>query len=181
VAIECRENAGGLHILDTAYWAEVVEPETGQPLPAGQRGELVLTSLGRHGSPLIRYRTGDLVRVDRRPCPCGRPFLRLDGGILGRSDDMIHVRGNNLHPSALAALIFRFAEVAEYRLEVDESASMAELRVEVEPVAGRPGDDLADRIGRAIRDELLFRADVRTVAPGTLPRYEMKAKRLVKK
>src|SRR5262249_40441108 len=141
-------------------------------------GELVLTNLGRHGSPLLRYRTGDLVSADPEPCPCGRPLLRLKGGILGRADDMIHLRGNNLHPAALEAVLRRFREVAEYRVEVDRSAALAVLRVEVEPLPEAAGDDLAGRVERAIRDELLFRAEVRAVAPGTLPRYEMKARRV---
>ena len=167
-AIECPENPGGLHVLERDYIAEVLDPATQQPVCGGQTGELVLTNLGRWGSPLLRYRTGDLVCADAEPCPCGRPFLRLRGGILGRADDMIHLRGNNLHPSTLEGIIRRFDEVAEYRVEVDRSSALAVLRVEVEPVAGASGD-VAERVDRAIRDELLFRAEVRAVAPGSLP------------
>ena len=166
-AIECPANPAGLHVLEDDYIAEVIDPADGQPVPAGQAGELVLTNLGRVGSSLIRYRTGDLVSVDPRPCPCGSAYLRLDGGILGRCDDMIHLRGNNVYPSALEALLRRFPEVAEYR-------------VEVEAVNGG-GAGLVERVDRAIRDELLFRAEVRLVAPGSLPRFEMKARRFVKK
>jgi phenylacetate-CoA ligase len=180
VAVECRENPGGLHILENEYLAEVIDPATTAPAPPGQVGELVLTNLGRWGSPVLRYRTGDLVRVDGRPCPCGRSFLRLVGGILGRSDDMIHVRGNNLYPSALEAVIRRFPELAEYRVEVVETNHLAALRVEIEPVRAELGPALAEGVGRAIRDELLFRAEVTAVAPGTLPRYEMKANRIKK-
>jgi phenylacetate-CoA ligase len=158
---------------------EVIDPQTSLVVAPGEMGELVLTNLGRLGSPVIRYRTGDLVRLDVRPCPCGRAWTRLDGGILGRRDDMIHLRGNNVHPSALESVILRFAEVAEYRVLVDRSGTLAELRVEVEPFAASPGDDLAERIGRAIRDAFLFRAEVKLVAPGSLPRFEMKAKRVV--
>jgi phenylacetate-CoA ligase len=181
VGIECSENPAGLHIVDTEYIAEVVDVKTGQPVPAGQTGELVITNLGRLGSPLIRYRTGDLVRVDPRPCPCGSPFLRLEGGILGRTDDMIHLRGNNLYPSALEAVIRRFPEVAEYRVEVDETGSLAELRIEVEPQDDKQGARVAQRVSQAIRDELLFRAEVVAVSPGTLPRFEMKANRISRK
>ena len=176
-AIECLRNPGGLHVLERDYIAEILDPATQAPVPAGQAGELVLTNLGRRGSPLLRYRTGDLVCADPEPCPCGSAFVRLKGGILGRADDMIHLRGNNLHPSSLEAVIRRFREVAEYRVEVDRSAALAVLRVEVEPVPGAPGD-VAERVDRAIRDELLFRAEVRAVAPGSLPRYEMKARRI---
>ncbi|MBY0527963.1 MAG: AMP-binding protein [Gemmataceae bacterium] len=176
LSIECPENPAGLHILETEYIAEVLDPRTERPTPAGTIGELVLTNLHRWGSPLLRYRTGDLVRVDPKPCPCGRSLLRLEGGILGRTDDMIHLRGNNLHPSALEAVIRRFAAVAEFRVEVDQSSPLAALKVEVEA-----GSDVAERIGRAIRDELLFRAEVMAVPTGSLPRFEMKARRIVKK
>jgi phenylacetate-CoA ligase len=179
VTAECVENPGGIHVLEHHYVAEVIDPATGRDVPPGTVGELVLTNLGRWGSPLLRYRTGDLVRVDPRPCPCGCAFVRLDGGIRGRADDMIILRGNNVHPGALQAILHRFDEVAEYRLEVDRSGTLPVLRVEIE-VNGAAGD-VAARVDRAIRDELLFRAEVRTVAPGTLPRFEMKAQRLVKK
>jgi len=187
LGIECPENPGGLHLLETECLAEVIEPATGKPLPPGQTGELVLTNLGRWGSPLLRYRTGDLVRIDPRPCRCGRNWVRLEGGILGRTDDMIYLRGNNLYPSALEAVIRRFVDVAEYRVQVDQAESLPVLRIEVEPLpsaasGGRqPPDGLAERISRAIRDELLFRAEVTTVATGTLPRFEMKARRIVLK
>jgi phenylacetate-CoA ligase len=175
VAVECPENPAGLHVLETAYVAEVVEAASGQPTAVGEIGELVLTNLGRRGSPVVRYRTGDRVRVDPIPCPCGRSLLRLAGGVLGRTDDMIQVRGNNLHPAALEAVLHRFPEVAEYRIAVDRSGPMTALHIEVEPVAAT--GDLPERIGRAIRDELLFRAEVTAVAPGALPRFEMKARR----
>jgi phenylacetate-CoA ligase len=175
---ECLANPAGLHLLETEYLVEVIEPANGKPVAVGQPGELVLTTLGRWGSPLLRYRTGDLVKVDPRACPCGRPFVRLEGGILGRTDDMIHLRGNNLYPSALESVIRRFREVAEYRIEVDQTGPLAELKVEVEPLAMEQGGELANRVGRAIREELLFRADVTAVAPGSLPRFEMKAQRV---
>jgi phenylacetate-CoA ligase len=181
LGIECPDNPAGLHLLETDCVPEVIDPATGRPVPIGQTGELVLTNLGRWGSPLLRYRTGDLVCVDPQPCPCGRSFIRLRGGILGRADDMIHVRGNNVYPSVLEALIGRFAEVAEYRVEVDQTAALPVLHVELEPFRTMQAADLAARVDRAIRDELLFRAEVRTVAPGTLPRFEMKARRVTLK
>jgi phenylacetate-CoA ligase len=174
VAIECLENPGGLHILEEDYLAEVIEPATTRAVAPGDVGELVLTNLGRVGSPLLRYRTGDLVRLDPRPCPCGRPWLRLDGGILGRTDDMIHVRGNNFYPAALEAIVRRFHEVGEYRAVVSCRGTMSSLRLEVE---AEP--EVAERVGQAIREELLFRANVVAVPPGTLPRFDMKARRVV--
>jgi phenylacetate-CoA ligase len=177
--IECVENPAGLHLVESEYIVEVLDPELLEPVPAGETGELVLTNLGRVGSPLIRYRTGDLVCVDPVPCPCGRSFVRLKGGILGRADDMIHLRGNNVHPSTLEAVIRRFTEVAEFRIAVDRSQALASLRIDVEPLPGFAPETVAENVGRAIRDELLFRAEVRAVAPGSLPRYEMKARRVV--
>jgi phenylacetate-CoA ligase len=177
MTIECPEAPGGLHVLEDDYFAEVIEPATTRPATPGQVGELVVTNLGRRGSPLVRYRTGDLVRASAKPCPCGRPWLRLDGGILGRTDDMIAVRGNNLYPSALEGVIRRFADVAEYRVVVDAGAALAELRIEIEPTADA-ANGLADRIAAAIRAELLFRAAVTLVPPGALPRFEMKANRI---
>ena len=135
---------------------------------------MVLTNLGRLGSPLLRYRTGDLVRVDPKPCPCGRPWMRLAGGILGRTDDMIAVRGNNFYPSALENVLRRFAEIAEYRVTIDRSSALAAMRIEIEGAA--PG--LAERVTDAIRDELMFRAEVALTPPGSLPRFEMKAQRI---
>ncbi len=175
--IECPENPAGLHLLESDYIAEVLDPNNQQPAPPGQIGELVLTNLGRWGSPLLRYRTGDLVRIEERPCPCGRTFLRLEGGILGRTDDMIHLRGNNLYPSALEAVVRRFPEVAEYRVEVDHSGTLPALRIELEPLSPNQDSGIVEQVERAIRDELLFRAEVVAVAPGSLPRYEMKAQR----
>jgi phenylacetate-CoA ligase len=177
VGVECPENPAGLHLLETEYVVEVIDPDSGQAVPPGEIGELVLTNLGRWGSPVIRYRTGDLVRIDSQPCPCGRSFIRLEGGILGRTDDMIHVRGNKLYPTALEAVIRRIPEVAEYRVEIDRSGPLTVLRIEVEPMTAASGD-LAARVSRAIGDELLFRAEVTAVAPGTLPRFEMKARRI---
>jgi phenylacetate-CoA ligase len=184
LAIECPHNPGGLHILEDDFFAEVIPPTRNEGVPslalrAGDNGigELVLTNLGRLGSPLLRYRTGDLVRVDPRPCPCGRKWLRLDGGILGRTDDMIAIRGNNFYPSALENVLRRFAEIVEYRVTIDRSSALAALRIEIEP-AESAAQRLAERVTDAIRDELMFRAEVALAEPGTLPRFEMKAQRI---
>jgi phenylacetate-CoA ligase len=179
VAVEAADCPGALYLLECEYLAEVIDPATGVGVPDGTAGELVLTNLGRVGSPLIRYRTGDLVKLATAPDPRGRAWRRLDGGILGRADDMIHVRGNNVYPAAIEAIVRRFPEVAEFRVCVDHSKPLADLRLEVEPAAG-DGPKLAERVARAVRDELLFRVEVSAVAPGTLPRFEMKARRVVR-
>lgn len=180
VAVEAAACPGEMYLLECEYLAEVIGPDTGRAVPDGEPGELVLTNLGRVGSPLIRYRTGDLVRVATTPDPAGRTWRRLDGGILGRADDMIHVRGNNLYPGAIEAIIRRFPDVAEYRLFVDRTNPLADLRIEIEPLAG-DGRALAEAVGRAVRDELLFRVEVTPALPGSLPRFEMKARRVVVK
>jgi phenylacetate-CoA ligase len=178
VAVEADDQPRQMYLLESEYHAEVVDPTTGAAVPDGEVGELVLTNLGRTGSPLIRYRTGDLVRVVTDADPSGRPWRRLDGGILGRADDMIQVRGNNVYPSAIEAIVRRFPNVAEYRLFVDRSNPLADLRLEIEPANG-DGIALADAIGRAVRAELLFRVDVTPTPPGSLPRFELKARRVV--
>jgi len=179
--IECLPQPAGLHLLESDYLVEVIDPATGAARPPGEAGELILTNLGRLGSPVVRYRTGDLVCAAAQPCPCGLTFVRLEGGILGRTDDMILLRGNNLYPAALEAVIHRFADVAEYRVIVDQSAALAELRIEIEPCAGSDPASLAERVSRAIRDAFWFRAEVITVAQGALPRFDMKARRIVRK
>jgi phenylacetate-CoA ligase len=181
MGVECLDNPAGIHLLESEFIAEVIDSETARPVPPGVPGELVVTNLGRLGSPLIRYRTGDVVRIDPRPCPCGSPFVRLDGGILGRTDTMIHIRGNNLYPSAIEAVLRAIPGLSEYRVEVDRSGALAELCITVEPAADADGALLAQDVSRAIRDELLLRAVVSVVPAGSLPRFEMKAKRLVPK
>jgi phenylacetate-CoA ligase len=177
VAVEPIDRPGGLLVLDDFYLAEAIDPPSGKPAAAGELGELVLTNLGRTGSPLIRYRTGDLVRAEIGPG--NRCWLA--GGILGRVDDMIHLRGNNVYPAAVEAIIRRCPEVAEYRLLMDETAALADLRIEIECVPSADPSIVVDRISKALRDELLFRAEVTSVPSGSLPRFEMKAQRLVKK
>ncbi len=140
-----------------------------------------MTTFRRLASPLIRYRTGDLVSVDPHPCACGRALLRLEGGLCGRADDMVVVRGNNLHPATLQTILHRFPEVAEYTVEIDKQSALAEVRIAVEPAAGADGPVLARRVQQAIRDELLFRAEVLAVPAGSLPRGDMKARRWLRK
>lgn len=178
VTVETLAQPGGLHILDRWYLAEVIDPVTLEPVTPGNLGELVLTNLHRLGCPLVRYRTGDLVRVDPTPGAEAGIGPRLMGGILGRVDDMITLRGNNVYPSAIQAILHRFPEVVEFRLAVENEASLQALRIDVELTGNNP--EVVRHIDQAIRDELLFRARVCTVAAGTLPRFEMKAQRTAK-
>ena len=177
---ECAEAPGGMHVIESEFIASVIDPESTEPLPDGQLGELVLTNLGRWGSPLIRYRTGDQVVLSRDRCACGRWFARIEDGIRGRTDDMLVIRGNNVFPTAIEAILREFQEVAEYRLLVDQSETMADLRIEVEPYSDCDQAGLGERVEVAIRHRLHFRAEVTVVEAGTLPRPEMKAHRLVR-
>lgn len=172
------------HLIETENIFEVVDPATGRPVPPGERGELVVTNLGRHGSPVIRYRTGDMVCLDAGPCPCGRTFHRLRGGILGRVDDMITVRGVNVFPSTLENIVRRYPEVDEFRIEVFKARGMDEVRLLLEIDPGRHGqatpERISERVALDIRQDLALRMEVLPVSPGTLPRFELKAKRLVR-
>jgi len=175
VAFETTERPNEMKLLESEFFVEVIDPATDQP---GESGELVLTNLGRLGSPLIRYRTGDLVTLS--PGRDAQGCRSIAGGILSRADDMIHIRGNNLYPSALEAVIRRFREVAEFRIVVDDSETLSDLTIEIEPADATGGAKLADSVARAIRDALLFRVDVVAVAPGSLPRFELKSRRVVR-
>jgi phenylacetate-CoA ligase len=179
LGFECESAPDDVHLMENQCIVEVVDPNTGRAAAEGETGELVLTNLGRWGSPVIRYRTGDQVRLARGLCACGRWFARMRGGILGRMDDMFVVRGNNVFPTALEAILRTFDDVAEYSVEVHQNGSLARVKLIVEPAPAADPVRLAERVGRAIHDALSFRAEVTTVPPGTLPRFEMKARRFV--
>ncbi len=177
LAVECPENPGGLHLLETECIAEILDPATQEPVAAGTQGELVITNLGRTGSPLFRYRTGDLVVAATNPCPCGRHLLRLAGGILGRLDDMVTIRGNNVFPTSIEGILREFPQIAEYRIDVETRRAMQHIKITLEPHAGETPGSLVEDIGNAIRDRLHFQAEIVTAPAGTLPRSEMKSKR----
>ena len=182
LGFECEQAPGGVHLIESECIAEVIDPATGRAVADGEPGELVLTNLGRCDSPLIRYRTNDQVRITRgRRCACGRWFARMEGGILGRIDDMVVVRGNNIFPASLEAIIRRFESVAEFRVQIVEDAgSLTRLHVELEPANGADSTQLTRQVARAIQDALNFRADVHAVAAGSLPRFDIKARRFTR-
>jgi phenylacetate-CoA ligase len=175
-SFECEAQPGGTHLIESEFIAEALDPQTGRPVPMGERGELVITNLGRWGSPVIRYRTGDVVRLNVEPCACGRTFARFEGGILGRADDMVTVRGVNVFPSAVENIIRQFKEVDEFRVTIHTVRYMDEMDIEVE-LAERADPILAAAVGEAIDSTLAIRPNVRLVPRGTLPRFELKAKR----
>ena len=168
----CSEQHG-LHVNEGEFIAEILDPLTSEPIHQGQSGELVLTNLGRWGSPAIRYRTGDLVRHGGYSCACGRTFLNLPGGVLGRVDDMLIVRGVNVYPSALANILHRFPEVSEYRVIVTREGPMDEIALLVECPP-----QLKAVIAEELHIALNLRVPIETVEPGTLPRFELKARRI---
>jgi phenylacetate-CoA ligase len=163
----------GVHVNESEFIVEVVD-SAGEARDQGE-GELVLTNLGRWGTPIIRYRTGDRVQAVRGACSCGRTLVKLAGGIAGRVDDMVTVRGVNVFPSAIEAIVRRFEAVGEYRVELARVREMDELRCIIEAPP-----EVADRVGIAIHRELGIRCLVESVSPGTLPRFEMKARRFNK-
>ena len=168
----CEQQAG-LHVNEGEFIAEILDPQHHRPVQEGETGELVLTNLGRWGSPAIRYRTGDLVRHGGYRCPCGRSYLFLPGGILGRADDMLIVRGVNIYPSALANILHRFPEVQEYRIIVTNEGTLDAITLLVECPAS-----LVPRLQETLHVALSLHVPVEAVAPGTLPRFEMKARRV---
>jgi phenylacetate-CoA ligase len=177
VSYECPERPGALHIMEGAFFPEIIDADTGEPVAPGDTGELVLTNLGRLGSPLLRYRTGDIVRRgEPGACRCGSSELLLDGGILGRSDDMVIVRGVNVYPSAVEDILRSFG-VAEFRVETSVKQALTEINIQIE--ADEP--DLADRVTIAFQNALGLRVPVTCVGRGSLPRFEGKAKRWVRR
>jgi phenylacetate-CoA ligase len=180
LSFECWEAPGFLHLNESRFLCEVLDPGTLEPVRDGARGELVVTSLGRSASPVLRYRTNDVVVRRSQPCRCGRTWARLEGGILGRDDDMVSVRGVNVYPAAIESVVRAFPEVVEFRSTVSRSHEMRTLSLEVEPTpSGGNAGDLAARLGRRLREALGLNVPVRVVAPGGLPRFEMKARRFV--
>ena len=181
IAVECVEGPGGMHVLEGECVVEIVDPDTLETVPPGVQGELLVTTLRRTGSPVLRYRTGDLVVADPEPCPCGRSLLRLKGGILGRADDMITVRGNNVFPSSIEAVIRRVNGVAEFRVVIGSESALDRFSVEIEPAAGAVVDEVLAGVEAGIRETFNFQAEVSAVSPGQLPRFELKGRRFVRK
>ncbi len=165
-----------LKIVHEAYFCEVIHPETGDTVDDGEIGELILTTLGRAGSPLLRYRTGDLVKPVAVPGDDPSAFA-LQGGILGRADDMVVVRGVNLYPSAIDAVVRGFGGVGEYQVVVDMTGSMVQASMTVENVSHVDDGILSLEFEKRLREVFSLRIPVKVVVPGVLPSFEMKAKR----
>ena len=182
VAFECREQ-NGLHIWEDYYIVEIVDPETLRPVPDGEVGELVLTTLNREAMPLLRYRTRDLTRILPGECPCGRHHKRLDR-MKGRSDDMMILKGVNIFPIQIETILLQFEELtSNYLITLETRESNDEMTVEVELGQLFTDDygrlqELTREITRRLKDEILVTPRVKLLPKGSLPQSEGKAVRV---
>lgn len=170
------EHPTRLRVMENAHFAEILDPATGNEVLEGGTGELVLTTLHRLGGPMLRYRTGDLVKK----VYADDGGLCLEGGILGRLDDMIPVRGVNIYPSAVDAVLRRFPEIVEYQVREVRHGALLDLKIILEVSVSNRDTTVADRVSLALRDTFQLRMDVEVVPQGTLPRFEFKARRWIK-
>ena len=182
VSIECEHAQDGLHVWEDHFYPEVVDPETGEVLPEGEEGELVLTSLTKEAFPMLRYRTGDMTALDYDTCECGRTMVRMDN-VRGRADDLLIVRGVNVYPSQIEEVMVDLVEVApHYRIDLYREGNLdtLELTVEHAPEYDGEHEDLADDIEASLKDVLDVKPDeVEVVGPGVIDRTEVgKVKRV---
>ena len=177
-AFEDWDRPGGLYVNEAEFIAEVLDAH-GAPTRDGELGELVLTNLGRTASPVIRYRTGDMVRARTAPCPTGPAYLWLEGGIVARADDMVTIRGVNVYPTAVEAVVRAQADVTEFRATVSRESAMLHLTVDIEVRPGADATGVADAVALGLKDALGLTVAVHAVAANALPRFEMKARRFV--
>jgi phenylacetate-CoA ligase len=185
VGIECLEAQKGLHIWEDHFIPEIIDPESGDALPPGEQGELVITTITKEGIPMIRYRTRDITRLIPEPCICGRTHMRLER-MSGRSDDMLIIRGVNVFPSQIESVLFNIDGVEpHYQLIVDREGNLDTLEVQVEVNEQTFSDevkvlqDLTGRIRKEIKDLLGITCKVRLVEPKSIARSEGKAQRVI--
>jgi phenylacetate-CoA ligase len=176
-AFDCGMEAGAIHLNEAEFIFEVIDPSSGEIVSEGKRGELVITNLGRAAMPVLRYRTGDLVEMTRKPCSCGRGFARIRGGVLGRADDMMIVRGVNLYPGAIDNIIRGVAGVVEYEVRIRRVAGMDDLLIRFESDDQVSADEISRSLLHCFRNQFNIRVSLEQAAPGSLPRYEFKARR----
>ena len=164
----------GVHLNEGEFLIEVIHPQTLEP---AEEGELIITNLGRFGSPVLRYRTGDQVRLNRSACECGRTFVRMDGGIIGRIDQMLIVRGVNIFPSSIESIVRSFPSVREFAVSVDRTGTMDEIQIQVE-IAGENAQEVFNDLCRETSRRLGLRVGFSLAVVGSLPRYELKSRRI---
>jgi phenylacetate-CoA ligase len=180
VASECREARDGLHVQEDHFLIEIVDPESGEPLPEGEEGEIVLSTLTKEALPMLRYRSADIGSLTTEPCACGRTTARLRG-LRGRRDDMLIIRGVNLFPSQVEHLLLGIEDASpHYQLVVDRPAAMDELTLRCEPAgAGVDAAQLESRIEALLKEQTGIRIAVELLEPGSIPRSEGKAVRVL--
>ena len=178
VTVECSFTPGLLHIIENAFIAEVIDPITQKTLSFGSIGELVLSSFGRAGCPLLRYRTGDIVHLYDQKCPCGFNGQSLLGGILSRADEMIFLKGNNIYPSALQHMLHSIEGIIDFRITFYKQEGNPHLVFEVETLP-TDSDSIKNMLEKMIQTAFLFKPLIKIVPKGTLPRLEMKSKRFI--
>jgi phenylacetate-CoA ligase len=175
VSVECAHAQDGLHIWEDHFYPEVVDPDTGEPVEEGERGELVLTSLSKQALPVLRYRTGDMTSLTREVCDCGRVCARMDN-VRGRADDLLIVRGVNVYPSQIEEVVLGFEEVAPYyRIDLSREGNLDRIEITVELVDSFDGDidELRDRMADELKSVLAIRPDkLELVPPGEIERQE---------
>ena len=177
VAMECEEGAGS-HINEDHFLVEVLDPDTGEPVAAGEPGELVITTLTKEALPLLRYRTADIAALDESPCACGRTLARM-GPVRGRRDDMLILRGVNVYPSEIEDVLLGVDGVGpHYELTVERPGSSDEVSVRCE-TAGEVSDDLRARVHEALRERTGIGIAVELLPAGALPRSAGKAARVI--
>lgn len=185
MVFECRHQPGGTHIIEDHFIEECLEHDGDTPVPYGEQGERVVTSFGRGFIPLIRYRTKDLVvKVPYTTCSCGRTGDIYDGGIRGRWDDMKLIRGTNVYPRAVEAIVREFDAIDEFQVVLERIGVQDEITVQAELKPGRGSDweQVKERLGLALRESHEgLRFNIELAIPGSLPRFELKAKRLTDK
>ena len=183
VAFEC-EDQSGMHINEDHFYAEIIDPETGEVLPEGEKGELVFTSLDKEGFPLLRYRTKDICILSRKKCPCGRTHVKMSKP-LGRSDDMMIIRGVNVFPSQIEAVLLKEGYAPNYQIVVDREHNSDTFDVYVEFTAEQFSDKIADlqnmekSLGAAMRSMLGIGPKIHLVPPKSIQRSEGKAVRVI--
>ncbi len=183
MVFECSHQPGGVHVIEDHFIEEVLDPETGEPVPYGERGERVVTSFGRGFIPLLRYRTKDMVvKVPHSRCGCGRTFDIFEGGILGRVDDMKLVRGTNVYPRAVEAIVREHGEIEEFQIILTREEGIRDeitVKVELKPAADARWPSLSKTLAKDLADAHEgLRFNVVKANAGELPRFELKAKRL---
>lgn len=176
-AFECEAQSGAIHLNQAEFIFEVIDSQSGEPVDEGKRGELVITNLGRAAMPVLRYRTGDIVELTNEPCACGRSFARIRGGVLGRADDMIIVRGVNLYPGAIDNVVRSLTDIVEYEVTIQRLEGLDDLKIRCEVAAPEQFEQTRRSVVDAFRSQFNIRVSVEQAPAGSLPRYEFKARR----